>query len=427
MASADGQAQFGLLHRMANLSLRCLTMASKFLLLFMLARVLEPREVGLYGLLAASIGYALFLVGFDFYTYTTREIIRHDRSHWGALLKNQCGLLTVLYVIFLPPLTMIFWLELLPWYTAPWFFVLLLLEHLNQEITRLLIAVSRPLTANWVLFLRSGLWVIVLAVNMLVSSESRTLTSVLQAWSLGGLLAVMLGVIVLVRIDIGGWQRAIDWSWVRRGLRVSIPFLIATLCLRGIYTADRYWFEALVGIEVLAAYVLFIGIAGALLSFLEAGIFVFQYPALIQNWNDNSPEIFRRESVRMLSQVVLCCAAFTVLSMVALPFLLVWLDRPVYSQHSGLFPYLLCAMVIFSLSMVPHYMLYAQGHDRPIIYSHVAAFVCFIFGTVIASAWDVLLAVPIALCMAFAALLFWKSMAYMRLTPFEYRISMQAN
>jgi O-antigen/teichoic acid export membrane protein len=417
----------GKVNRIANLGLRSLTLASRFLLLFLLARLLEPAEVGLYGLVAATIGYALFLVGFDFYIYTTREVIGHDRSHWGALLKNQCGLVVTLYLIFLPLLTLIFWFGLLPWYVAPWFFILLFLEHLNQELSRLLVALSRPLTASWVLFLRSGLWIIALAAIMLAQSQARTLLVVFQTWSLGGVMAALLGISSLIRMNIGGWRQDIDWKWIRRGLKVAIPFLLATLAIRGIFTADRYWFEALADIEVLAAYVLFMGIAGALGSFLEAGVYMFEYPALIRSWQDQSSATFRLDSRRLLIQTMLFSTVFIIVVSLALPFLLTWLDRPIYTQNAELFPYLMFSMVLFSLSMVPHYVLYAQGHDRAIIYSHIFGLVCFLLATPILSAWDASLAVPASLCVAFTVVLLWKTVAYMVLTPYKYRIFVPVN
>ena len=120
-----------------NIALRGITLASKFLLIFFLAKFLEPAELGLYGLLTVTIGYALYLLGFDFYTFTTREILKRERHEWGGLLKDQGALSLVLYVIVLPLLSLIFLEGLLPWSVAGWFFILLVLEHLTQELGRL--------------------------------------------------------------------------------------------------------------------------------------------------------------------------------------------------------------------------------------------------------------------------------------------------
>src|SRR5690606_1309225 len=135
---------------------------SKFVLIFFLARFLEPEDVGLYGLLVLTVAYALYPRGLDFYTYSTREILRDDRSHWGVLVRNHCALALLLYSIVLPWLLLVFALDYLPWPLAPWFYVLLILEHLNQELSRLLVAVSKQMMASLVLFLRQGVWCLVI-------------------------------------------------------------------------------------------------------------------------------------------------------------------------------------------------------------------------------------------------------------------------
>ena len=131
--------------RFLNLSLRGSTLASKFLLVFFLARYAEPAEVGLYGLIAVTVSYGLYFLGFDFYMYTTRELLGNSPAVWGCFLKSQVGLSAILYCIFLPASVVLFVIGLLPWWVLPWFLALLVLEHVTQELNRLLVAVSRQL------------------------------------------------------------------------------------------------------------------------------------------------------------------------------------------------------------------------------------------------------------------------------------------
>jgi len=200
--------------RLLNVTLRGITLASKFLLIFFLARFLEPAELGLYGLITATIGYALYLLGFDFYAFTTRELIKRERSQWGGLLKGQGALTAVLYCVFLPLFCLIFVRQLLPWSLAGWFFALLILEHLTQELSRLLIAISEQLMASLVLFLRSGVWAVAVAGLMFIEPESRTLDFVLGAWTLGGLSALLLGIYKVTQSKMGGWHTSVPWRYV---------------------------------------------------------------------------------------------------------------------------------------------------------------------------------------------------------------------
>lgn len=409
------------LTRFINIALRGITLASKFLLIFFLAKFLEPKELGLYGLLTVTISYAIYVLGFDFYTYTTREILKQKRSEWGGLIKDQGALSFILYCIFLPLLSMIFLKGLLPWSVAGWFFVLLVLEHLTQEISRLLVTISEQLLASLMLFMRSGIWAVIVTALMFFRADTRDLNIVLGAWTLGSLLALVLGVYRLKQMNISGWRKKFDWQWIGKGLKIAIPLLIATLALRGLFTVDRYWFADLANLETLGAYVLFMGISSALVSFLDAGVFAFIYPGLISAYHNKDSEEFRLKLRGLLLQTLIFAGAFTILALLIVDPLLNWLDKPLYLEHKDLFPWTLLITLLYSIGMIPHYALYAQGLDRPIIHSHITSFLIFFPVTWLLSHYWPLHAVPAGLCIAFLLILLWKCLAFIRLTPAQYR------
>lgn len=408
--------------RLLNLALRAATLGSKFLLIFFLARFLEPAELGLYGLLVVTVGYSLYLLGFDFYTYTTRELLKHDPAEWGGLLKSQIALSFLLYSIFLPLLLLIFVKGLLPWALAPWFFILLILEHLSQELGRLLVAISRTLTASLVLFFRSGMWAVVVTCLMFMESGSRRLEFVLAGWTIGSGIAVALGFHAIRQMQMGGWQSSVNWQWIKSGMKVAIPFLVATLAIRGIYTVDRYWFEALTSLQVLGAYVLFMGFANALMAFLDAAVFSFSYPALISAYAKDNHAEFQQGVRRLLLHTLAITAGFSVGALSLIDTILSWLGRPLYGEYQFLFPWILLGTILYAVSMVPHYALYAQGHDRPIIGSHLASLPVFAIATTVVSLKWPILAVPLGLCAAFVVILAWKTWACFHLTPFIFRV-----
>ena len=404
-----------------NLAIRAATLGCRFLFIFFLAKLLTPEELGLYGLVTATIAYVLYLVGLDFYTFTTRELVKLDRSRWGSVLKNQAALSVLLYAVVLPLVFLVFVANLLPWSVAKWLFVLIVLEHICQEMSRLFVAVNEQLFASLQLFLRQGSWAIVVTALMLMVAGVRNLDTVFALWLVAGIATVGLGVLKLHRLRVGGWQEAIDWSWIRRGVRVAVPLLLATLALRAISTFDRYWLQELASLQVVGAYVLFVGISGTLLAFLDAGVFAYAYPALIKAFHAQQPAQYWAQMRTMCLHALAVIVGFAVASMLVLPYLLQWIGNPVYLQYQQLFPWLLLAMGLNALGMVPHYALYAQKQDRPIIQSHLWSLVVFVLATALFTLWDSLLAVPAGYACSQLFILFWKSWAYYRLTPLPYR------
>lgn len=408
-------------NRLLNFGLRALTMMCRFFLLVLLARLIEPHELGLFGLLAATIAFSLYFLGFDFYIHTARELVRHSRAEWGGLVKSQMALTGLTYLLAAPVFVFLFLEGILPLFLAPWLAVLMVLEHINQELCRFFIAIGSPIIASVILFMRSGIWVLPLFVLLLLGAESLRLESIFFYWACGGLLGAGFGAGCLYKMGFGGWSKHIDWYWIFRGLKIALPFLAGTLCLRAIFTLDRYVFEAYLGLDTLAAYVLFFGVAATLNSFLDAGVFAFLYPALVKYWGSNSPENFKSNGRAMLVQVIIVCLVFSMVALLMLPFLLGWLDNDVYADNKNLFYWLLIAMNLFVLSMVPHYSLYAQGLDKVIQLGHFASLAAFVFTVFIVGVFDKFISVPVALCVTFFMLLFFKSVACMLLTPADYK------
>lgn len=407
--------------RLVNLGLRGTTLVSKFLLIFMLARYLEPAELGLYGLLTVTISYALYFLGFDFYIFTTREILKAEPEHRGRFLKSQLVLSLILYAVFLPLTAGLFGLGLLPWWLFPWFLVLLVLEHVTQELNRLLVALQRQLVASWILFFRAGAWCLAVVGVMFFNHNSQQLQTVLVGWIAGSSIGLVIGVTVLWQIQMGGWRMAVDWEWLKKGLKVALPMLVATLALRGIYTVDRYWFEALAGLDALGAYVLFIGMCTALLGFMDAGVFTFLYPAMIAaNANNNATE-FRRKYRQLAWQTFALTGLFSLCAWLVITPLLEWLGRPLYLERVDLFGWLLLATGLFVVGMIPHYGLYARGKDKALVIAHIAGFLVFLGSTAALAAFVAELAVPLGLICAFVFILVWKTLQFYRLTPADWR------
>ncbi|PSF12965.1 lipopolysaccharide biosynthesis protein [Marinobacter shengliensis] len=407
--------------RLTNIGLRGTTLASKFFLIFLLARYLEPSDLGLYGLLTVTISYALFFLGMDFYVYANREILKTEWGFRGRLLKSQAALWGLLYSVFLPLTLTLFVFELLPWRLLPWFLCLLVLEHLTQELNRLLVMLSRQLVASWILFLRAGAWCLAVIALMGVEVEYRSLETVLAAWIVGASSALVTGFVVVARSGMGGWSHSVDWQWIRKGIRIALPMLVATLALRAFYTVDKYWFEALVGLDVLGAYVLFIGMCNALLGFMDAGVFTFLYPSLIAANADDDASTFRKKFRQMVKQTTTLVLVFSLVAWVILDPLLRWLGRPLYLEYQYLFGWLLLANSLFVMSMVPHYGLFARGHDKPIIVSHLAGLIVFIITTALFAPVTPDLAVPVGLIAGFGFILVWKGLQFYRLTPPNWR------
>lgn len=407
------------LQRLLNISLRGVTLISRFLFVFVLAKFLEPVEVGLYGLLGATISYVMMALGFDFYTYSTREMIVTDRSKWAAMLRDQGVFYGISYVVLLPVCGFIFWYGFLPWSVAIWFFPLLVLEHIAQEFNRLLVALSEPLWASIVLFVRSGAWALGVSIWLLFFPAQRSLNFVFTVWAMSVFVACVFGAFLLRRLAPGSLVCQIDWFWIKRGLCVAFPFVLGTLSLRAFYTFDRYWMEVLGGLDVLAVYALFIGVSNAIAGFLDASVFSFSYPSIVAAaGKKNNLEVLKKiKCMYIHAFIVIIVLSF--LALIICNFIVDEIGRAIYIDNFIFIYWIILANAFFSMSMVPHYGLYALRKDKLIILSHICAVPIFFISIMTLNSFFGVLAVPVGVSITFLFLFGMKVLMFHRCTPFE--------
>ncbi len=406
--------------RLLNTLLRTGALGVRFVFIFFLASQIDASSLGYYGLFTATIAYGLIFAGFEFFAFVTREIIGSEPEERGAMLKGHAAFSCTLYLALLPIGMAALYHANWPAHLYLWFVPILLLEHFNQEVFRLLVAMSEQVTASALLFIRQASWAIAIIAASTIFETKLTLDTIMAFWLIAGILTALLGCIKISRMEILGWHRSVDWTWVRRGALIAAPLLLATLSQRGIFTFDRYWLEALGGPEVLGAYVLFFGIASALTAFLDAAVFSFAYPALIKFQCNQEYSEARARVRQMLYQVTALCLAFAVVSWASLPILLNWIGNPVYSEFADLYPAVVGAVILFSLSQVAHWGLYSCGQDRAIVHGNLVAFATFLICTWISSESFEVYAVLFGINAAFLVMLVWKASTYIHVSRSEH-------
>ncbi len=394
----------------SSVALRALTLGGRFLLLFLLAHWLTPADLGTYGLVAAVVGYGIYLIGWEFYTFSGRRLVTANAALRRDMVEQLGILYGLSYALGVAVLTVAWWAGVIPHGYALWIAGLLLVEYLAQEVHRNLVALSRQLMASVVLFIRMGAWCFLVMALMWLEPEWRSLTWVLGAWLAFAVAACALGYASLLAQTRPGWPRRIDWRWFGQGILVAWPLFVASLSTRGMATFDRFFLEDQAGLEVLGAYVLFMGITTAILSFLDAGVVDFSYPRLVEHAGRGEPQAFRAVLRHARRRLLFMTVPLVLGALLVTELLVPALGKPVFTDNRHLMYWLLLATVLQALCLIPHLALYGMRRDAPIMQIQLAGLAVFCL-----SAWLLrpqgAVAVPLALCLAWALILAWKSMA----------------
>lgn len=359
-----------------NLLLRGTTLISKFVLLIYLARTLPPEELGIFGIMSVTLAIGVFILGLDFHVFNTREMLAGSERSFITLFRDQLVFHGLVYLVVLPLFVLVFWSGTIPWKYVLWFYPLLIVEHLAQESIRLLITLSRPVSANLILFMRSGLWVYAVLAVTFWSESTLQLSVIWMAWAIGGGMSLALTLFILYRVD---WRESckvpIDWSWIRAGVKICLPFFAATLALMGVLFADRYFLQHFHGEEVVGIYTFFAGISNVVHVFVFSGVTMILYPGIVAARQRSDIGEYRRGMRRLSVGVVTSALATAGIAAIAIKPLLLLVGNEVYTAELSAFWIMLASATVFAISNIPHYALYAQHRDRALVIATIFALV----------------------------------------------------
>lgn len=365
------------------LILRGLTLASRFLLSLLLARMLPAEELGEYGLVTAVLAYALLALGLEFYSFMYREMVPApperrvqiiaDEAALGGLSFLTIALLTVMAVLG----------GLISAKLVLWFLLILATEHVSLEATRFLVITSRPVKAYVTVFLRGGVWVYALAALMYLVPSTRSFEAVLISWALGGLSSVLFAAAAMSNLPWNGLRgRSTDWAWVRQGLKIARPFMVTAGGAQILTYVDRFIIDEFQGRETLGIYTFYSTIAIGLLS-LGASVSHQYLPKVIAGYNE-SPTAYRASLRTFLLALAGITITVVAISGLAIKPLLLLAGLGTYAASVSVFWLMLPGVLLRVLSDVPSYALYAAHADRNLLY-------CNLFSAIVSIALNFLL------------------------------------
>ena len=348
------------------LILRGLTLSSRFLLSVLLARMLSADEMGQYGLITATLAFALLALGLEFYSHTLRELVPASPTRRAQIIADQIalGAVTFLAVGLLSVLAVV--AGLFPSGLAPWFLLILATEHISLEATRILIITSRPVRAYIGVFLRGGIWVYAIAILMFTVPSSRSLETVLVWWAFGGASSIIFAAFSLRDLP---WRelrgKRPDWGWIYGGLRTARPFMLTAAGALTISYVDRFLIDGLVGRTALGIYTFYSTISIGILS-LGASISQQFLPKIIAAYGAGLPA-FRKVIRTFFWSLFGVAGGMILLAAVAISPLLALLQLTQYAQSAGVFFLMLPGILIRIIADVPSYALYAAHADGKLL------------------------------------------------------------
>jgi O-antigen/teichoic acid export membrane protein len=380
-------------------------------MLFM-ARYLSPEEIGIYGLVITTIIISIYFLGLDFYVVNTREILaQSNKEEKARLVRDQLAFHGVVYIFVLPMLLVVFMAGLLPWKYIIWFYVLLVLEHLSQEATRLFFTLSLPIVANIVLFFRSGAWVYAVIGVFLFSEETKQLTTVWMGWTIGILISLGLSVYYLTKaLDFTNVNaHKVDWKWIKIGVKGALIFLTASIALKLIEYMDRYFIQYYLGEAMVGVYTFYMSIAKVVETFVFTGLISILYPRIVTSYQQGNIEEYRSLMKKMSIGSIASAIMLALMAAIGMVILLKIIDKPIYAEYLETYWLLLVAIVLIIVGYIPHYALYVRHADKMILIATLLGLLVTVVGNMVLIPMLGLLGAGVSAVLAVGTMLIAKS------------------
>lgn len=373
MYPASALRQHTLFLPAANLTVRAAGLAVRLGLVLYLTRFLGIDEVGQFGLIQGAAGLTPIVLGWGVTYFLGREIIGASPLEAGRLVRDRL-LLTVASLT--AGGTVVAGAVLSGVIAAPgsalWIAAILFLEALAFDLHFVLISLGRPLAANFLLFVRSGLWVVPAAGLGLLFPALRTLDFVLLCW----LLALVVNFAVLSRL-VRDWPLAeiarspVDAGWVAGRMRRGGLIYLNDLGIAGMIFLDRYIVHAVLDLRATGIFVLHWAIANAVHVLVTAATVQVSLPLLVEAYRRGGEPawriVLRGVEIRTFSTAIPLSLAVFLIARYVLP-LVVGTGSPI---DGALLGWMLVATVIRLMADVLNYGLYSRGLDQTLAWINI--------------------------------------------------------
>ena len=360
--------------KIINLALRGITLGSKFLLSIYLVKFLSLEANGEYGIFVATISMLTYVLGLDFYSFNNREILQEKSSESGKKIKNQFVLFTLVYLIILPLLYVFGLFHFIGQKYILLFYLILIFDHISIELYRLLVVFSKPIQANMNLFLRTGIWILVLIFAWHNHFEDlKNLNSVFNLWLVGSFISVIYSIFSLSTVGVSiPWKEKIETKWICKGLKIALPFFIATLSYKIIQFADRYMVEFYLGTKETGIYYFFSNISMLIETFVQTTVVMIYSPKLIASLKKDKP--FQIDIFKTFSKEIIIYSVVAVVSVCAIIYpLLHVVEKTELFLSISVFFVMVTTRFIFNISLIYHFKLYVAKKDSFIMTSTLFA------------------------------------------------------
>ena len=364
-----------------NVFLRIGGVGSKFIIFTLMSKYFDVDVFGNYGLITSLITILIFVLGFDFYNFSIRDILNtKDKQEIVNKVVVTFILYGLTYLFFILVGSLIFWNIS---YIKPHLFLIIFLvitEHLSQEIYRLLIGFKKVLLANILLFFRTVSWSVII-IFFYYNNNLITVDKIFKLW----LLANTLTIVYVFFLSISKSYREIikvslRLNWVKKGLRICSVFFLATISLKFMEYANRFIVDYFLGEKIAGIFLFYSNISILITVYINTIVISFELPELIKLANSQEIHKLLRKFKKSLLVHTLISSLFI---FIIIKPLLMWQNKVEFETYLPLIYFLILGVGLMNYSLMYHFKLYIYHKDKALLKSIIVSSILSLLLTIV--------------------------------------------
>jgi O-antigen/teichoic acid export membrane protein len=356
-----------------NFACRSGGLLAKFLLIIYISKAMSFETLGLFNIISVTVAWSVYVLGFEFYSYSLRQIVGEHTSIVSRHVFNQLIFHLTGYLLLLVCSPILVAFDFIPVALLHYFILITIFDQLSQEYFRICVALERSQFANFIHFVKSGLWVYPLLLLPMFQIPI-DIHMILVAWLIGTVGAFALGTFKLIRLRILSFKNtSLDILWIKKGIVVAMPFLVISVAQLTMDFSDRYLIDHFLGKSEVGIYGFYYGIANVPTTLITSVLLAQYYPRIINIFKFETSLANRKKTIRQfLFQCLGFAVVINVIILLSIPLLLEFIGKQELMDHFSLFYIMLLQVLVFSIQVVVQTILYARHEDKFLLYSAVA-------------------------------------------------------
>lgn len=353
--------------------MRASTIASKFGLAIFIGRYLDLSSLGLYGLAAGAVAIGPVVISMGMVHSIMREAVTLNAGQLTNNLRHYWCFTTATYALMLVSAVLVTVAFGLPelWSLV---IVIMLFEHIGNDVFQLLSNLERPVLANTNAFLRGAAWILVYIPIAIWEPAFRSITVLFEFWLAGSVAALL---VFVWATRSWPWKRAFllpfEPAWITAKIKSAFILYISDLSFIASQYLDRYLVTLFLGLRLAGVYFLYWSAANAVSTFVSIAVFQIQRPRLIKAYHDSGTPTHRQLSTSFMRTTILATVAFSTATGCAFYILLPYLKQPAVADYLAAFWLIMAGMALRNIADFGSMALFTSHRDRVMTLTNVSA------------------------------------------------------